>query len=227
MSQPIVVLGLAHTGTSAIAGALRILGVRFPDVDYEWETYSENLQLVDSFNGILNFDSIANRNLSELKFTTQIAEYGSQYKGYCWGFKSPHFAQSKNTVRTLFELMPENTLYCVTSRDPIAIAHRRIKAEICRPTDRQELFQRRLKLGIKITCQLDELQRTVLQYSGRRNFLYLPFENMAKEGGPEKLVRKLVQFTEITTEETMVKEAIKYISPKNGYQSPLKFIFKH
>ena len=221
MGQPVVVLGLAHTGTSAIAGALRILGVQFPDVDSGWEMHSENISLVESFNKI-------NSNEGSSEFVNKIWEYDQKFKGH-WGFKSPYFAQSFDDIQLLMCAMPENTIYCVTSRDPMAIAERRIRTGIgYSQKTYAETFERKSRTAMKVANQLSDIYRAIKVEQSRegchRKFMYFPFEKMSAEGGPEKLISNLVSFTGINAPDTMKREAIRYISPKNGYQSPLKFM---
>jgi hypothetical protein len=211
MGKPIVVIGTAHSGTSAISGALRILGVEFPNMDTKWERHSESLEFWEAYYK------------SPATFSALIDKYQKQYSGH-WGFKGHHFTQTVEGASGLFRYMPEETLYCITTRDPWAVAYRRIK-----PTDEkltsEEITNRRRSVAMKVAAQYQFLYN--MTHSGvvpTKNIHFFPFEWVYKANGPELIIQSLRNFTKIQADPVMVKEAVRYIKPEIGYQSPKPFI---
>lgn len=192
----VIIAGAAKTGTSAVAGVTRILGVNFGDQMGEWDNYSEDLGLIQGIPK-RNFDHFAG--LFHAREKASDAPVGMKHPSVV-----PYLTQ-------IDARMMGDIRYILTFRDPIASMQKR---KFVRRAERRKVFE-------EYARHMEEL-RMFWESIPTRPVLLVSYEKMLTD--TENNVRAIANFLDLRVTEDLLERCTKYVKPEANYHDIAPFL---
>ncbi len=215
-NKTIVILGMHKTGTSLIAGILKILGVDMGKdlLESNWSNplgHFEDKRFVQLNDKILkeaggSWDNPPTREkiLSLMpKFSDEIKKLINEREGKIWGWKDPR------TSLTVGLYLPylKNPYFIICHRDSMAVA---------------KSLQKRDNMDIEKGLYLSKFYSQQINIFLDTNFLNLrkldlKYEEILKE--PKKYLENLISFLDITPSSMQYNQALRFILPRSKIEA--------
>lgn len=193
-TKTVVVVGSGRGGTSAVAGAVHLLGVRMVEGDYELN--SEDYEIVRAYQ--------RNMSLGHIRASEEVAKViedrNRRYES--WGWKDP----SADLYLESVIAHVRNPHFIMVFRNPFEVAQSHVEAGSC-----------------SIENGLDVALNRYMRYWGLLQKLRCPTLMVCYErtlSNPKGFVAEVSSFLGISAAKRQIADAVSFIDPKGGYREP-------
>lgn len=209
--NPVVVLGCAKSGTSLVAGTLRILSVNFgSQADFNGlNDHSEDHAI---------YEAISNRRSQLYKAMAQAKL--NESNSNLWGIKHPNMLS--DTACLDFMLAHGFPKFVLVYRDPEAIVRSQLRVADENDFSNAFLLQNQIQISQRYTQCMDWLFSMRQRINAEQNLLILSYEKIIQN--PEQnLVRKLTEFLALNTKPDVIQRAVQYgTKTKENFYKPIE-----
>lgn len=216
--KTVVVLGMHRSGTSMVAGVLKILGINMGEEleeGNEWNPlgYFENKKFMainkkitnEKEGLIINVPTLDEILLKKERFIYKIDQLIKQEESALWGWKDPR------TSLTIDLFLPflKNPYFIICFRNPLQVAY-----------SLQKRDGTNINEGIELAALYNQRILDFFKRHKQLKKLYLSYEEIVNN--PEKELDKIIDYLEINPDKLKYKKALKFILPKRKIKLRVK-----